>query len=146
MCNMEPVISTTPAVEVWRPVRDYEGLYDVSSLGRVRSLDRIANCKHRNGKEFTRTVKGHISAQVPNNNGYMMVWLHKNGDRRNCLVHRLVAEAFIQNPDNLPQVNHKDENPKNNMPDNLEWCTAYYNINYKDERVRSVLNKTHNEQ
>ena len=139
MCNMEQETKTIPAVEVWKPVKGYEGIYEVSDHARVRSLDRIARSKHRNGKSFTRKVKGHIITQRVNNNGYMTVRLSKDGESKIHLVHRLVAVAFVPNPYELPFVNHKDDTPKNNMPDNLEWCTHLYNMTYKDKRLRSVL-------
>lgn len=67
---------------------------------------------------------------VKNNTGYSIVCLHKDGEHKNYYIHRLVAEAYIPNPDNLPQVNHKDENKENNSLQNLEWCTHEYNNNY----------------
>lgn len=101
--------------EIWRDVIGYEGLYKISSLGRVKSL--------KYGKEK-------ILKLGKNNYGYLIVVLCKEGTRRTCKVHRLVAIAFIPNPSNLPQVNHKDENPSNNKVENLEWCDATYNLNY----------------
>ena len=106
-------------------IYDYTGLYQVSNLGRVKSL----------GNDKTRKEK--ILKPKINNNGYLKVGLYKNGKVKIFLVHRLVATAFIPNPDNLPVVNHRDENPSNNSVENLEWCTAKYNINYgtRNERV-----------
>lgn len=98
--------------EIWKDIKGYEGLYQVSNLGRVKSLG--------NGKEKIR--KTNISS-----NGYLSLILVKNKKGKNFSVHRLVAEAFIDNPDNLPCVNHKDENKLNNCVDNLEWCTKQYN-------------------
>ena len=95
---------------------DYTGLYQVSNLGRVRSL----------GNDKTR--KERILKPKINNKGYLQVILCKNGKVKTFLVHRLVATAFIPNPDNLPVVNHRDENPLNNCVDNLEWCTQKYNV------------------
>lgn len=103
--------------ETWKDVAGYEGLYQVSDLGRVRSL--------LHGK--VRILKF-----LDNGYGYLKVELNRNGK----LVHRLVAEAFIPNPLNLPQVNHKDEDKTNNTANNLEWCTAKYNLNYGTCRVR----------
>ena len=137
MCNMEQETKTIPAVEVWKPVKGYEGIYEVSDHARVRSLDRIARSKHRNGKSFTRKVKGHIITQRVNNNGYMTVRLSKDGESKIHLVHRLVAVAFVPNPYELPFVNHKDDTPKNNMPDNLEWCTNQYNVTYNNIQYRA---------
>lgn len=91
----------------------YEGLYLISSDGQVKSL--ISN----------KLLKpNHMS------NGYLSVELFKNGKSKRLLIHRLVATAFIDNPDNLPQINHKDEVRSNNHASNLEWCTPKYNMNY----------------
>ena len=136
---MEQGTKTIPVAETWRPVKGYEGIYEVSDHARVRSLDHIARSKHRNGKSFTRKVKGHIITQRVNNKGYMTVRLSKDGESKIHFVHRLVAVAFVPNPYELLFVNHKDDTPKNNMPDNLEWCTHLYNMMYKDKRLRSVL-------
>lgn len=102
------------AIPVWKPIVDYEGLYEVSNTGQIRSLFR-----------YKKTLKYNVTKR-----GYCTVELFKNKLSKRLLVHRLVAEAFIPNPDNLPQVNHIDENPQNNSVDNLEWCTAKYNMNY----------------
>ena len=101
--------------EIWCPIKGYESLYEVSDKGRVRSL--------KFGKE-------RILKQGRNNSGYLQVCLCKNGETKRCLVHRLVAQAFIHNPDNLPEVNHKDEDKENNSVQNLEWCDRKYNVNY----------------
>lgn len=111
--------------EVWKDIDGYEG-YQVSNLGRVRSF--------KNGK--VRILK-------PSSDkcGYLIVNLCKNSSSKSCRVHRLVAQAFIPNPNNLPQVNHKDENPSNNIVSNLEWCDAKYNINYgtRNEKTSKVV-------
>ena len=124
MCNMEQETKTSPAVEVWRPVVGWEGLYEVSSHGRVRSLDRYVRCKIG-----MRCMKGKILTQRAWGN-YMSVCLVLDQQEERRYVHRMVAEAFIPNPDNLPQVNHKDENKHNNTLENLEWCTSDYNLKY----------------
>ena len=98
--------------EIWRDIKGYEGLYQVSNWGKVR-----------NGK-------GQIMFQEPNHKGYMRVRLVKSGNKKNKRVSRLVAEAFIPNPDNLPQVNHKDGNKMNNSFTNLEWITMEENIEH----------------
>ena len=100
--------------EIWKDKKDYEGHYQVSNFGRVKSI--------KFGKEII--LKQSIR------HGYYYVGLLKNGKHKNYLVHRLVAEAFLENPDNLPQVNHKDENKQNNVVSNLEWCTHEYNNTY----------------
>ena len=101
--------------EIWCPIKGFEGLYEVSDKGRVRSL--------KFGKE-------RILKSVRMQKGYLTVGLYKNGDEKRCYVHRLVAKTFIPNPQNLPEVNHKDENKENNSVKNLEWCDQKYNINY----------------
>ena len=119
-------------IEIWKDIKDYENLYQGSNLGRARSLDRWVSSK--NGS--IRCCKGRILKLSTNKDGYLYVCLWKNGKVKNFLVHRLVAEAFLPNPDNLPQVNHKDENPQNNNVDNLEWCSAQYNTNYGTRNER----------
>lgn len=101
--------------EEYRDIKGYEGLYQVSNLGNVKSL--------KFGKEK-------ILIPTKKSCGYLIVGLFKQGKRKFCLVHRLVAEAFIENTNKLPQVNHKDENKTNNQFTNLEWCDNKYNINY----------------
>ena len=104
--------------EEWRDIKDYEGKYQVSNLGRVKSLNY-----HRDNRE-----------QILNTNsdryGYLKVILYKNGKGKSYTIHKLVAEAFIPNPNNYPIINHKDENKQNNRVDNLEWCTYQYNNTY----------------
>ncbi len=102
------------ALAVWRPVKGYEGLYEVSNTGEVKSLFR-----------YKKVLK-----QSVQKNGYCTVELFKKGVSKRLLVHRLVAEAFLSNNEEFPQVNHIDENKLNNSADNLEWCTAKYNMNY----------------
>lgn len=104
--------------EYWKPVVGYEGLYMVSNWGRVKSM----NYNH-SGKE--RIMKLH-----PNDRGYLYVELWKNNKRKTFRVHRLVAEAFLPNPYNLPMINHRDENKSNNNVNNLEWCDCKYNNTY----------------
>ena len=101
------------------------GLYQVSSLGRVKSLNYMNTGKEKLKKPTLQ--KKCIMKQ----GGYYQIQLYKNNKAKNFVVHRLVAEAFIPNPDDLPQVNHKDHNRLNNRVENLEWCTAKYNSNHK---------------
>ena len=126
--------------EIWRPVVGYEGLYEVSSTGRVRSLDRcLVN-------SFGRSVfiKGKLLKIYDNTLGYKFVSLVMDKHPSPMYVHRLVAQAFIPNPDGLPQVNHKDEDKSNNRVENLEWCTAKYNMNYgsRMKKTRETKLKT----
>lgn len=119
--------------EIWRDVVGYENLYQTSNLGRARSVDRWV--KDTNGS--LRFYRGRILKPFKNTQGYLQVGLWKNGKVKYFTVHRLVAEAFLPNTDNLPEVNHKDENPQNNFVSNLEWCNRTYNVNYGTAIQRS---------
>lgn len=123
--------------EVWKKVVGYEEYHEVSNYGRVKFLG-YNNGNVKNG--YPKILKQFF----PNNRGcYWLVDLYKNGKSKHKRVHRLVAEAFLPNPDNLPEVNHKDENKKNPHLDNLEWCTRKYNANYgtMPERMREHMKK-----
>lgn len=105
-------------IEIWKDIKGYKGLYQVSSLGKVKSLPR-------------NTAHERIMKQRKDKGGYLFLSLTKDGIPKTFKVHRLVAENFILNPYNLPEVNHKKEFEKyNNMVKNLEWCTRKYNANY----------------
>ena len=116
-------------IEEWRPVVGYEGLYEVSNTGRVRSVDRYVKTCYGS----YRLHKGKVLSPGIRPDGYLVVSLQYRMFR----VHRLVSEAFLPNPDNLPQVNHKDEDKSNNRVDNLEWCDSKYNNNYGTARIRA---------
>ena len=118
--------------EIWRPIVGYEGLYEVSSYGRVRSLDRYV--KYSNGPIHLH--KGMILNPGKDKDGYLQVNLYNNGKIHQRKVHRLVAQAFILNPDNLPEVNHLDEDKTNNRVENLEFCNRKYNCNYGSRNIR----------
>lgn len=120
--------------EEWRPINGYEGWYEVSNCGRVRSLDRTIAYKDGHVHEY----KGRLLKSGTDRDGYLLVSLHKNGKVKAGKVHRLVAQAFIPNPDKLPQVNHKNENKQDNRVSNLEWCSAKYNINYGSGKWRKA--------
>lgn len=125
--------------EVWKDIQGYEGLYQVSNLGRVKHLPyeyMINNTKI--------IKKEHILKPHKNNCGYMLVSLFKSRKNRQFFLHRLVAKAFIPNTNNLPEVNHKDEDKTNNRLSNLEWCTRKYNINYGTAIERSVKTRKNN--
>lgn len=107
--------------EEWRDVKGYEGLYQVSSFGRVRS----AQTNQIRKLKTTRT-------------GYIQIGLWNGGKRKDYAVHRLVMEAFVPNPHNLPQVNHRNEVKTSNYPDNMEWCTAHYNSNFGTKSKRGA--------
>ena len=114
--------------EIWKDIKGYEGSYQVSNLGRVKSLNY-----HREGIEKILKIDG--STQ------YKTVMLYRDGGGTRFLLHRLVASAFIPNPNNYPVVNHIDEDKSNNRVDNLEWCTQQYNVNYGTglDRLSKVL-------
>src|SRR3990167_2906059 len=107
--------------ETWKDILGYEGLYQVSNLGRVKSLSKLKI----NG-QFTHITKEKILININNKTGYLQVNLTRN-TQKVFSVHRLVAQAFIPNPENKPQTNHKDGNKKNNHIDNLEWATVSEN-------------------
>ena len=125
-------------IEEWRDIKGYEGLYQVSNLGKVRSLDRYRKQKG-NSIAF---IKGRILKHtVCSTTGYCMVALYKDKGIKMCTIHRLVAKAFLPNPGNLPQVNHKNECKWDNTVWNLEWCTREYNCKYGTaiERMTNTL-------
>ena len=124
--------------EIWKEIKGYEGLYKVSNIGRVKSLGRWVYYKNK-GKRWQEEKIMKLSL---NKRAYQIVGLSKNGVKL-YQVHRLVAEAFIPNPNNLPQVNHKDENKENNVVKNLEYCDAKYNNNY-GTRLERIFKKTTN--
>ena len=111
----------------------YDKRYFVSDSGNVFSL---GNNSSKTGWRRWRKLSITMS-----HNGYCRVILRKNNKAIICRVHRLVAQCFIPNPNNLPQVNHKDENKKNNSVKNLEWCTALYNVQYSASRRRHKIQR-----
>lgn len=117
--------------EIWKDIEEYEGKYQVSNLGRVKSLLFI------NGNIIKKREK--ILKELGENK-YLHVTLWKNHKGKNYSVHQLVAKAFIENPNNYKEINHKDENIRNNKADNLEWCDHKYNINY-GTRTKKVKEK-----
>lgn len=127
--------------EIWKDIIGYEGIYQVSNLGRVKRLARDIVQPNPNPASTDVCVQ-HIDERIltarPTRNGYPLILLRGSvdGKRRGFSVHRLVAEAFIPNPDNLPQVNHKNEVKTDNRVENLEWCTNHYNMHYRDIQQR----------
>lgn len=119
---------------IWKDIFGFEGLYKISDCGQVKSLSYYGGKRQK------------ILKLRPDKNGYLIVGLWKNRKRYTMKVHRIVAQTFIPNPDNFPQVNHKDGNPANNHVDNLEWCTAKYNCNYGEHSIKAAkaqLGKKH---
>lgn len=123
--------------EIWKPIKGYEGFYEISTFGNVRSVERIVT----NKLGVKKLIPSSNMKSRPSNRGYLRVGLHRDGKSREYSIHRLVAETFICNPKGLPCVNHKDENILNNRLDNLEWCTQKYNANYGNAREKLSKSK-----
>ena len=125
--------------EIWKDIEGFEKLYEVSNLGRVRSLDRFVK-KNNNS---TRFIKGGVLKPCKNKGGYLIINLCKNGKTKTYNIHRLVALSFIENPKKLPCINHKNELKFDNRAKNLEWCDRSYNTNYgkRNEKVSEKLSK-----
>ena len=121
--------------EVWKDVVGYEGLYEVSNKGNVYSVERMDALGREQG--------GRVLKTKYNNRGYLMVSLYKNGKQKTRYIHRLVAGAFIPNPNGYSEINHRDENKVNNYANNLEWCTREYNNNHgtRNERMAQAQSK-----
>ena len=114
-------------VEVWKDIIGYEGKYQVSNLGRIKSLQRWSGTQFYNREQILKTYTN-------KRNGYVYVYLMKNNKGKNIRVHKLVAQAFLINDNNYTDINHKDCNRTNNCVDNLEYCTRSYNIKYSFEK------------
>ena len=116
-------------MEEWRDAKEYEGKYQVSNTGKVKSLN------------YRNTGKEKIMKPQDNGKGYLFVQLCKDGKVENCRINRLVAQAFLPNPNNLPEVNHKNEDKTDNRVENLEWCTTQYNVEYSQGKAVIGINK-----
>lgn len=119
--------------EIWKDIPGYQGRYQVSNLGRIKSLNMLVGTK--GGKKAVR--KGRILIPVVNKDGYHIVCLCDGRIKKGIRVHRIVAFVFVPNPFGYNIVNHKDRNPANNAASNLEWCDAAYNVTYDGARRRS---------
>jgi len=127
-------------IEIWKDVNGYEGYYQISNLGNVKGVERLV--KNPYGDTMRVKKEQILKPKTNGSTDHLSVCLCKNGKVHKKYIHRMVAEAFIPNPDNLPEVNHKDENPLNNNVENLEWCTHKYNNTYggKIERFKALMN------
>jgi len=117
-------------MEIWKSVKGYDGILEVSNMGNVRTLDRIVSGLGFRGSKTYKLLKGKHLSQSLKKNGYFQIAIRTPKSRRWFTVHGLVARAFIENPLNLPQINHKDGNKQNNNHWNLEWNTASQNQNH----------------
>ena len=123
--------------ETWKPVYRHEGLYEVSDTGSVRAVSREVNSRYK-----TRTLSAKTLKPSLDKDGYLAVSLYKDGKAHRKRVSRLVAEAFLGVPSKFMEVNHKDENVRNNNVSNLEWCDRTYNNNYGTRTLRSTLSRS----
>jgi hypothetical protein len=122
--------------EIWKNIKGFEGLYQISNLGRVKSLKRVVNyCKESKSRTKKHTVDEKIKKGTQKGNGYLHLSLYKNNIGYNRYIHRLVAEAFLPNPNNYKTVNHKNLNKKDNRVENLEWCSYLDNNMHARENI-----------
>ena len=122
--------------EIWKDIKEYEGLYQISNLGNIKSVNKKDS--------LGRKVNGKMMKPIKRKDGYLDITLHKNGEAKHFLIHKIVAKTFIKNKNNYKEINHIDENKRNNNIDNLEWCDRSYNINYgkaNKSRRKKLLNK-----
>lgn len=123
--------------EIWKDVKGYEGIYQVSNLGRVRSLDRIIIKRHpKSGIPTEYRHKGRIMKPISYPNGYLTICLKNERKKENWLIHRLVGKAFVSGYFEGADINHKNEDVTDNRADNLEWCTRSYNLQYNGRAKR----------
>ena len=144
------IINSAPSIDIVprKAVKGYEGYYEVDMYGRVYSLERTITVND-NGRVYEKPVKECELSQSRHSAGYRTVGLTRNGKTETVYVHRLVAEAYIPNPQNLPFINHKDEDKANNFVTNLEWCTEQYNSNYgsaKDKQAEALRGRKHTQE
>lgn len=130
--------SSAGSKEIWKPIPGYEGKYEASSFGRVRSLDRYVSGKTA---DINYLISGKILTPIKNKNGYLRVNLCNEEGHKAKYIHRLIASAFFPLYHEGNDINHKDENPENNSLSNIEWCTKKYNANYGTRNKRISLQK-----
>lgn len=119
-----------PTNEIWKPIKGFENSHEVSNMGRVRSLDRT--------DAMGRHIRGKVLCNVQQTSGYYSLWISFHGKNRRYLVHRLVADAFVDNPESKPHVNHKNGIKTDNRAENLEWVTRSENIKHSYEYLGRV--------
>lgn len=123
--------------EIWKDIKEFEGFYQCSNLGHIRSVDRIIIRK--NG--IPQKTKGCIIKPRKNKNGYMQLSLWKDNKRKMVYVHKIVATEFVDNPMNLGYINHIDGDTTNNIATNLEWCTSSDNLQHSYDKLDRPVNK-----
>jgi hypothetical protein len=123
---------------VWKDISGYEGIYQISNTGEVK---RLSSYDSRGHLRKERILKKQISIT-----GYYQIGLHINGKETKYLIHQLVGKAFLKNSKNYTEINHKDENPKNNLVSNLEWCSRKYNVNYGNAQIKRVKSRYEKEE
>ena len=129
-------------MEIWKELEGYEGDYEVSNMGQVRSITKEFECFSRRGNHTHKRIRyGRVIKPRLQNNGYCVVWLSRNGKVKACTVHRLIAKTFIENPKNLYCVNHKNGDKTDNRVDNLEWCTSGENLKHAYDKLNRVHRK-----
>ena len=121
-------------MERWNPIPDYEGYYEASTLGRIRSVERYI--PHPRNKSMRLVRPSRILKSELDKSGYPVVTLSKEAKTRTFKVHRLVAKTYIPNPDNLPHIDHINAVRYDNRPENLRWCTTQQNTKWRDEKYR----------
>lgn len=133
----ETLIDSAPSIDIVRrkPVVGYEGYYEVDMYGNVYSVARTVQVND-NGRIYDKPVKEKKLTASKHSCGYRTVALTRNGKTEQQYIHRIVAEAYIPNPQNLPWINHKDEDKANNFVGNLEWCTPLYNNTYNEKNIK----------